>query len=202
MFLIISQLDLELNYFSMVTCLSYANDFIMFLSNECCVSEIFNIVFIAKYWVCLLFSLVREILKNLPEEMFHADIKEKKYVSNILKSVPRGGEIDIVYNETISRFVNLTCKKTFFSLINVWKKKTTHFLNAFHLRQDSSVDIIESRNSSVCCIEFIKWTVRNIITQTTLVPRVISAGAVSSIERKLLSMTGYQGYQLQWSRNH
>ena len=107
------------------------------------------------------FPLSVKYCKNLPEEMFPADIKEKKYVSNILKSVPRGGEIDIVYNETISRFVNLTCKKTFFSLINVWKKKTTHFLNAFHLRQDSSVDIIESRNSSVCCIEFIKWTVRN-----------------------------------------
>ena len=53
--------------------------------------------------------------------MFHADIKEKKYVSNILKSVPRGGEIDIVYNETISRFVNL--KKTFFPCSMFGKKR-------------------------------------------------------------------------------
>ena len=61
--------------------------------------------------------------------MFPADIKEKKYVSNILKSVPRGGEIDLVYNETISRLVNL--KKTFFSLFNVWKKRQHIFWMLF-----------------------------------------------------------------------
>lgn len=75
----------------------YADGFIMSLpANECCVSEMFNIVsMIVKYWVCLLFSLVREILLEYPET-FHTDIKEKNYVCNILKSVPRGGEIDIV----------------------------------------------------------------------------------------------------------
>ena len=39
--------------------------------------------------------LVREILQEYPET-FHTDIKENNYVCNILKSVPRGGEIDIV----------------------------------------------------------------------------------------------------------
>lgn len=41
----------ELNFFSMVMCLSYVDGFIMFfLVNESCVLEVFNIVFmIVKY---------------------------------------------------------------------------------------------------------------------------------------------------------
>ena len=64
-------------------------------------------------------------------------------------------EKSTLYNETISRFVNL--KKTFFpGSMHGLEEKTTQFLVAFHLSQDSSVDIIEPRNSSACCIEFIK----------------------------------------------
>ena len=88
--------------------------------------------------------------------MFHADIKEKKNVCNILKKRSTWWrDPPTLYNEAISRFVNL--KKTFFPG-SMFGTKTTHFLIAFHLKQDSSVDIIESRNLSVCCVEFIERT--------------------------------------------